>query len=220
MKAAVERSADDVVGLLDPGRQSLPDRRRGIQSDLRRHSRSLAGHGYIEEWGMSQFVRDTKIAMIYEGTNGIQALDLVGRKLMAEGGRYWQSFFAEIDEWCGDHKGTSDVLDGYIDIVLKTKAELMEGVQWLGANGMANPDNAGAASHDFLHIFGLTAIGYMWLMMTKEALAKADDNDPHYKNKLITARYWFDRIMPDSSAHLVKLKTGADNIMDLPAEAF
>ncbi|MEM9421494.1 MAG: acyl-CoA dehydrogenase C-terminal domain-containing protein, partial [Pseudomonadota bacterium] len=180
----------------------------------------FGGSGYCEEWGMSQFLRDTKIAMIYEGTNGIQALDLVGRKLMAEGGRYWQTFMAEIDQWASDNKGTSDTLDGYIDQMLAVKDEVMDGIQWLGANGMANPDNAGAGSHDFLHLFGLMTYSYMWVMMVKEAEAKVGDSDPFYGNKLITAKYFFERILPESSLHLTKVKAGAETVMALPADAF
>ncbi|MEM7740479.1 MAG: acyl-CoA dehydrogenase C-terminal domain-containing protein [Pseudomonadota bacterium] len=180
----------------------------------------FGGSGFTEEWGMSQFVRDVRIALIYEGTNGIQALDLVGRKLMAEGGRYWQTFFKEIDDWGADNKGQSDALDSYIDQLGGTKKELEEATQWLAQNAMANFDNAAAGSHDYLHMFGLVAIGYMWLLMTKEALECEGDNDPFYKNKLITARYFFERVLPESSVHLAKLKTGADSMMALDAEAF
>jgi hypothetical protein len=180
----------------------------------------FGGSGYCEEWGMSQFVRDVRIAMIYEGTNGIQALDLVGRKLMAEGGRYWQTFFKEIDDWCAENKGQNDDLDAYIDSVLRAKGELQEATQWLGMNAMKNFDMAGAASHDYLHLFGLVALGYMWLMMSKEAIDKAGDDDPFYKNKLITARYFFERVIVESSMHLAKVKTGTSAMMDLDAEAF
>ncbi len=180
----------------------------------------FGGSGYCEEWGMSQFVRDVRIAMIYEGTNGIQALDLVGRKLMAEGGRYWQTFFAEIDAWCEENKGVSDDLDAHIEKLLSAKGELVEATQWMGMNAMANFDNAGAASHDYLHLFGLVALGYMWAMMAKEAEAHKDEDDPFYANKLITARYFFERVLPETTAHLAKLKTGADTMMALPAEAF
>ncbi|MEE4209287.1 MAG: acyl-CoA dehydrogenase C-terminal domain-containing protein [Parvularcula sp.] len=180
----------------------------------------FGGSGYCEEWGMSQFVRDVRIAMIYEGTNGIQALDLVGRKLMAEGGRYWQTFFKEIDDWCSDNKGQSDDLDRYIEGVQAAKKELEEATQWLGMNAMKDFNQAGAASHDFLHLFGLVAIGYMWLMMTKEALDRQSDADPFYKNKLITARYFFERVLIESSMHLAKVKTGTSSMMDLEAEAF
>ncbi|MBB4658228.1 acyl-CoA dehydrogenase C-terminal domain-containing protein [Parvularcula dongshanensis] len=180
----------------------------------------FGGSGYVEEWGMSQFVRDCRIAMIYEGTNGIQALDLVGRKLMAEGGRYWQTFFAELDEWCADNKGVSEELDGHIEKLLEAKGELLEATQWLGMNAMANFDHAGAASHDYLHLFGLVALAYMWALMAKEAEDRKGEDDPFYKNKLVTARYFFERVLPETSAHLAKVKTGSDAMMALPAEAF
>ncbi|NNU15543.1 acyl-CoA dehydrogenase [Parvularcula sp. ZS-1/3] len=180
----------------------------------------FGGSGYCEEWGMSQFVRDVRIALIYEGTNGIQALDLVGRKLMAEGGRYWQTFFKEIDDWCAENKGQNDDLDAYIEKLLAAKGELTEATQWLGMNAMKDFDQAGAASNDYLHLFGLVAIGYMWLMMTKEALDRAGDSDPFYKNKLITAKYFFDRVIVESSMHLAKVKTGTSTMMELEAEAF
>ena len=215
---ATRQRADDYMALLTPIIKAYQTH-KGYQG-TNDAMQVFGGSGYVEEWGMSQFVRDTKIAMIYEGTNGIQALDLVGRKLMANGGRSWQSFFGEIDEWCADNKGSSDALDGYIDQVLAAKAETMEGIQWLGANGMANPDNAGAASHDFLHLFGLTAYGYMWLMMVKEAQDHDGDTDPYYANKLITAQYFFERMLPETSLHLTKVKVGADSIMALTADAF
>ena len=180
----------------------------------------LGGSGYCEEWGMSQFVRDARISMIYEGTNGIQALDLVGRKLMADGGKYWQAFFAEIDEWCGDNRGQSDALDAHIDALLAAKGQLVEATQWMGANAMQNFDNAGAGSHDYLQLFGLVALGYMWVMMAKEAVEREGSDDPFYANKLITARYFFERVLPDADSHLAKIKTGADTMMALPAEAF
>ena len=180
----------------------------------------FGGSGYVEEWGMSQFVRDTKIAMIYEGTNGIQALDLVGRKLMADGGRSWQTFLKEVDEWGADNKGVSQALDGYIDQMQGVKGELQEAIQWLAANGMQNPDNAGAGAHDFLHLFGLLAMAYMWGMMVKTAEEKKGSGDPHYDNKLITAQYFFSRLLPQSSVHLARVKAGAEPMMGLPAEAF
>ncbi|GGY36339.1 acyl-CoA dehydrogenase C-terminal domain-containing protein [Parvularcula lutaonensis] len=180
----------------------------------------FGGSGYCEEWGMSQFVRDVRIALIYEGTNGIQALDLVGRKLMAEGGRYWQTFFKEIDDWCAENKGQNDELDAYIEKLLTAKGELTEATQWLGMNAMQDFEQAAAASTDYLHLFGIVALGYMWVMMTKEALAHAEDSDPFYKNKLITAKYFFDRVIVEGAMHLAKVKTGTSSMMDLDAEAF
>ena len=90
----------------------------------------------------------------------------------------------------------------------------------MGMNAMANPDNAGASSHDYLHIFGLTSLAYMWGMMAKEALPKKDDSDPFYKNKLMTGQYFVERLLPDASAHLAKLKAGASSMMAMEAEAF
>ena len=215
---ATKQKSSDFMALLTPVIKAyLTDKgSKGANDSLQ----VFGGSGFTEEWGMSQFVRDVRIALIYEGTNGVQALDLVGRKLMAEGGRYWQTFFAEIDQWSADNKGQSDVLDGYIDQLGASKKELEEATQWLAQNAMSNFDNAAAGSHDYLHMFGLVAIGYMWLMMTKEALEREGDSDPFYKNKLITARYFFERVLPESSAHLAKLKTGAESMMALDAEAF
>jgi alkylation response protein AidB-like acyl-CoA dehydrogenase len=215
---ADRQKSNDYMALLTPVIKAyLTDKgSKGANDSLQ----VFGGSGYCEEWGMSQFVRDVRIAMIYEGTNGIQALDLVGRKLMAEGGRYWQTFFGEIDQWCADNKGQSDELDAYIEKLLSAKGELMEATQWLGANAMANFDNAGAASTDYLHLFGIVALGYMWAMMAKEAQEHASDEDPFYKNKLITAKYFFDRVIVESSVHLAKVKTGTSSMMELDAEAF
>ena len=179
----------------------------------------LAVPAIVEEWGMSQFVRDVRISLIYEGTNGIQALDLVGRKLMADGGRAWQTWFAEIDQWIEDNQGNED-LTLWIDGLRDTKALLVEGTQWMGANAMSNFDNAGAGSHDYLHLFGLTAFAWMWAMMAKEALEKKDSGDPYYANKLITGRYFVERMLPEAPAHLAKMKTGAESMMALDAANF
>jgi hypothetical protein len=215
---ADRQKSNDYMALLTPVIKAyLTDKgTKGANDSLQ----VFGGSGYCEEWGMSQFVRDVRIAMIYEGTNGIQALDLVGRKLMAEGGRYWQTFFAEIDEWCEENKGTNHELDAYIEKLLASKAELTEATQWLGMNAMKDFDQAGAASTDYLHLFGIVALGYMWVMMAKEAIDREGDADPFYKNKLITAKYFFDRVIVESSMHLAKVKTGTSSMMELDAEAF
>ncbi|MGV6800989.1 MAG: acyl-CoA dehydrogenase C-terminal domain-containing protein [bacterium] len=179
----------------------------------------FGGSGYCEEWGMSQLYRDARISMIYEGTNGIQALDLVGRKLMADGGRAWQTYFADIDQAVADNEG-NDELKPFVDGLRNTKALLMEATQWLGANAMANFDNAGAGAHDYMNLFGLTALAHMWLLMAKEAVAHKDSDDPYYASKLITGKYFVERLLPEASAHLAKLKTGADTMMALQADAF
>jgi hypothetical protein len=180
------------------------------------------GHGYIEEHGLSQFVRDARITQIYEGANGIQALDLVGRKLAANGGRALFSFLNEMEEFAHAHENEEEMAP-FVEGLKSAKAQLQDGAQWLMQNGMSNFDNAGAASHDFLNLFGVSSLTYMWAMMAKAAIeAKKNGGgaDPYYDTKLATGRYFIARILPEGGAHLAKLKSGADLLMALPAEAF
>ncbi len=216
---AQRTKAKDYMGLLTPVVKAyLTDRGFHVASlGMQVHG----GSGYTEHYAASQYLRDARITMIYEGTNGIQALDLVGRKLAANGGRGIMSWFAELDAFVGDNQGT-DAIKPFVDAVASTKAKLQEATMWLMQNGMQNPDNAGAASTDYLHLFGINALSYMWALMAKAAQARIDasDSDPFYANKLATGRYFVERVVPDADAHLAKLKTGADVLMALPAEAF
>jgi len=227
LQADLQRSADeaqrskaqDYMGLLTPVV-------KGYLTDRGFHVASLAmqvhgGSGYTEHFPASQSLRDARITMIYEGTNGIQALDLVGRKLAAQGGRGIMTWFAELDAFVAENQATNGI-KAYVDAVAATKAKLQEATMWLMQNGMANPDNAGAASTDYLQLFGVTALTYMWALMAKAAQAKIDagDADPFYVTKLQTGRYFLERIVPDAEAHLTKLKTGAEVLMAMPAEAF
>ncbi|KAK0339948.1 hypothetical protein LTR94_032506, partial [Friedmanniomyces endolithicus] len=149
------------------------------------------GSGYTEHFMASQYLRDARITMIYEGTNGIQALDLVGRKLPANGGRAIMTWFGEIDAFVSDN-AADETIKPFIDGLADAKTKLQEGTMWLMQNGMANPDNAGAASTDYLNIFGLTALAYMWAQMAKTAQAQieAGSSDPYYAVKLQTGRYF------------------------------
>ncbi|WP_084420480.1 acyl-CoA dehydrogenase C-terminal domain-containing protein [Henriciella litoralis] len=176
------------------------------------------GTGFTTEQGVEQYVRDVRITLIYEGTNGIQALDLVGRKLAANGGRAIFTFFAEMDDFIGEHEGNGDMAS-YIEGLKSAKAQLQEGTTWLMQNGMSDFNNAGAASTDYLQLFGLTALGYMWAKMAKVSLEKKG-SDPFYDDKLTTARYYFSRVLPETGAHLAKLKTGAEPLMTLAADRF
>jgi alkylation response protein AidB-like acyl-CoA dehydrogenase len=214
---AVREKADDYMALLTPVLKGyLTD--KGFDYAVQMQQ-VFGGHGYVEEWGMSQFVRDSRIAMIYEGANGIQALDLVGRKLAANGGRAIFSFFKEIDEFVGEHSDNKEMAP-FIEGLKSAKAQLQDGTTWLMQNGMSNFDNAGAASTDYLHLFGLTAFAYMWAIMAKAALAAKDGDKPFYETKLKTGRYFVDRMLPDAGAHLAKMKAGAGSMMALEAEAF
>ncbi len=216
----VREKADDYMALMTPVIKSfLTD--NGYRNATNAQQ-VFGGHGYIEEQGMSQFVRDARIAMIYEGANGIQALDLVGRKLGANSGRGIFSFFNEIDEFSHANEDNA-ALKPFVEGLKTAKAQLQDGATWLMQNGLSNFDNAGAASHDFLDLFGVTALTYMWALMAKAALtAKADGQapDPFYDAKLATGRYFLARMLPEAGAHLAKLKSGAEPVMALAAEAF
>ncbi|PQA89165.1 acyl-CoA dehydrogenase C-terminal domain-containing protein [Hyphococcus luteus] len=214
---ATRQKADDYMGLMTPVLKSyLTDRGYWHATNAQQ---VLGGHGYIQEWGMEQFVRDARIAMIYEGANGIQALDLVGRKLPKDGGRAVMTFFAEIDEFVKDHEGDED-MKPYVEGLAAVKADMVEATQWFMANAMQNPNNAGASSMDYLGLTALTCLAYAWAMSAKAALEKKDSSDDFYKNKLMTAKYFVDRVLPERSAHLAKIKSGSEAMMALPAEAF
>ncbi|WP_339335219.1 acyl-CoA dehydrogenase C-terminal domain-containing protein [uncultured Maricaulis sp.] len=187
-----------------------------VSSGLQIHG----GSGFTEEWGASQLLRDARITLIYEGTNGIQALDLVGRKLAMNGMRPITSFFAELDAFVAE--GGNDETQPFINAVAETKGKLKTATDWLMNNALKNFDHAGAGSHDYLSLMGLTCLTYMWAKMAKVASAKvaAGDSDPIYANKLATGRYFLDRWVPEAAMHLAKVEAGADSMMALEAEAF
>ncbi len=218
---ADRQAADDHLGLMTPIIKGvLTD--KGFDHAVMAQQ-VFGGHGYIEEHGMSQFVRDARIAMIYEGANGIQALDLVGRKLGLNGGRAVQAFFKEVGEFCETNR-SDEKMAPYTKALKKGLNDLQAATMWLVQNGMSNPDNAGAASTDYMHLFGLVALGYMWAQMAKTAQAKlaegANGAASFYETKLVTGRYFMERIMPETSAHLARISTGSETLMKLPAEAF
>lgn len=215
------QTADDLLGLMTPVL-------KGVLTDKGFEHAAMAqqlfgGHGYIEEHGMSQFVRDARIAMIYEGANGIQALDLVGRKLALNGGRAVQTFFKEVGDFCEENRA-DEKMAPFTKSLKKGLNDLQAATMWLMQNGMKNPDNAGAASTDYMHLFGLVALGYMWAQMVKAAQAKlsegANGSAAFYETKLVTARYFMERVMPETATHLARLSSGAETMMALPAEAF
>ncbi len=145
----------------------------------------------------------------------------MGRKLAADGGRAVMSFFAEIDGFVEANQA-DESLKPFTEGLAGAKTKLQDATMWLMQNGLMNPDNAGAASTDYMHLFGLTALSYMWALIAKAANAKiaAGDSDPFYANKLVIGRYFNQRILPEADGHLAKLKTGSELMMALPAEAF
>ena len=218
--AAERQNADDLLGLATPIL-------KGVLTDKGFDHAVMAqqvygGHGYIEEWGMSQYVRDARIAMIYEGANGIQALDLVGRKLALNGGRAVMAMFKEIGDFCEENRA-DEAMAPFTKALKKGLNDLQASTMWFMQNAMAKPDNAGAGSTDYMHLFGLVTLGYMWAKMAKAAQAGISAGDPredYLKNKLVTAKFYMERIMPETALRKARIETGADTMMELAAEAF
>jgi alkylation response protein AidB-like acyl-CoA dehydrogenase len=213
------QAADDHMGLMTPVL-------KGVLTDTGFANTVLAqqmfgGHGYIAEHGMEQFVRDSRIAMIYEGANGIQALDLVGRKLPRDGGRAVMAFFAEVAAFAKDH-GADEAMKPFVAPLSAALGHLQQATMWLMQNAMAKPDNAGAGATDYMKLFGLVVFGYMWAKMAKVAQDKiaAGDTSAYFKTKQVTGRFFMERMLPETAVHLARIQTGSATTMELPAEAF
>jgi alkylation response protein AidB-like acyl-CoA dehydrogenase len=209
--AAERQAADDRLGLMTPVVKGvLTD--RGFDNTVAAQQ-VWGGHGYIAENGMEQFVRDARIAQIYEGANGIQALDLVGRKLPKDGGRAVTAFFKEVNDLVREHGG--DHLAAFIRPLKTGLDHLQQATMWFMANALARPDNAGAGATDYMHLFGLVALGHMWARI---AVAAADR--PERAADLIAGRAFMERAMPETALRLARITAGADTLMAMPAEAF
>ena len=207
------KSADDHMGLLTPVI-------KGVLTDSGFANAVLAqqvfgGHGYIAEHGMEQFVRDARIAQIYEGANGIQALDLVGRKLGKDGGRAILAFFNEVQTYLKE-RVNNDAMNVYLKPLGQSLGHLQQASMWFMQNAMVKPDNAGAGSYDYMHLFGLVALGYMWCRIAEAALAKL----PKANAKLVTARFFMERMLPGTATRLARIEAGAGSTMELADDAF
>jgi alkylation response protein AidB-like acyl-CoA dehydrogenase len=211
--------ADDLLGLLTPVIKGyLTD--KGFEAAVNMQQ-VFGGHGYIREWGMEQFVRDARIAQIYEGTNGIQALDLVGRKLGKDGGRAIQAFLKMVAEEAAQAKTDADLKEP-AEALERGLSDLQASTMWLMQNGMADPNHAGAAAYPYMTIMGTVCLGLMWLRMARVSAAalKNGAGDSFHDNKLATARFWAARVMPETMSLRAKIEAGADTVMALPEEAF
>jgi acyl-CoA dehydrogenase len=213
--------AEDHMGLITPII-------KGVCTDFGLSNAVMAqqiwgGHGYIADNGMEQFVRDVRITQIYEGANGVQAADLIGRKIVWNDGRALASFIAEVES---DLKSQESIqgLAQYVKAMRDSLGHLVAATQWINKNRKENPENAGAASYDYMHLFGLVAMGYMWCRMVQAAQAKLAAagavSDPYLNAKLITGRFFVERLLPETAVRLARIKAGADSTMALPAEAF
>ena len=215
---AEREAAEDLVALMTPVLKSaftdggFDSANLGVQI--------MGGHGYIRENGMEQLVRDSRIAQIYEGANGIQALDLVGRKLPMHTGRLLRRFFHPVDRFIAENKDTAE-LQEFVLPLAKAFGKLQQATLLVAQRGMANPDEAGAAASDYLKLFALTAFAFMWARAAKVSLPKqAGDEAGFYKGKLATARFFMSRILPQTSSLLTVISAGAKPLMTLEAEAF
>jgi len=182
------------------------------------------GHGYIEEWGMSQYTRDARIAMIYEGANGVQALDLVGRKLAQDGGKHVMAFFDLVKSFCKENAGADEAFDrDFIEPLKTASKDLQAAGMYFMQNGMKNPNNALSGSYDFMHMFGHVCLGLMWARMAKAAnaaLAGGASDAAFYETKVMTGRYYMARRLPATALHLRRIESGADTVMGLDAANF
>ena len=217
---AERQNADDLLGLITPVIKGyLTD--KGFQAAIYAQQ-VLGGHGYIREHGLEQFVRDARITQIYEGTNGIQAMDLVGRKLPKDGGRAVRSFFELVGRDIAEAKAAGDPA-GVAAALEPALEDLQAASMWLARNGMADPDNAGAGAYPYMDLMGLVSLGWMWLKMASAsagALREGAEDKPFHENKLVTARFYAERELPLSNALRRKVEAGAETLMKIPAEAF
>ena len=181
------------------------------------------GHGYIEEWGMSQYARDARIAMIYEGANGIQALDLVGRKLALDGGKHVMAFFEMIKTFIKENEANAALHKDFLVPLKAASKDLQAAGMYFMQNGMKNPNNALSGSYDFMHMMGHVCLGLMWARMAKaamEALEAGASDTEFYATKIATGRYYMARQLPATAMHLARINTGADTVMALKAAHF
>jgi alkylation response protein AidB-like acyl-CoA dehydrogenase len=214
----MREEAEDFIGLMTPIVKAMLTDNAFTVANL--GVQVFGGHGYIREWGMEQLVRDARITMLYEGANGIQALDLVGRKMPMHNGRLLRRFFHPVDAWLKE-KMTRPELQEFVPPVMKAFGRLQQVTALVAQKGMADPDEAGAAASEYLRAFGLVAMGYLWARIAEVALAKlAGEEALFYKAKLATARFYIARLLPETNALFANIAAGAKPLMELEAEAF
>ena len=216
-----DADAEGLVSLLTPVM-------KGFLTDMGFESTVLAqqvygGHGYVEEWGMSQYVRDARITMIYEGANGVQSLDLVGRKLPSDGGKHAMAFFELVKSFIKENEGDEELKADFLDPLKEASKRLQSAGMFFMEHGMSNPNAALSGSYDFMHLFGHVCLGLMWARSAKAAkaaLAGGASDKAFYEAKIATGRYYMARRLPATAMHLARIESGADPVMALEAEQF
>ena len=217
-----DTEAEGLIGLLTPVIKGfLTD--KGFDMTIQAQQ-IYGGHGYIEEWGMSQFPRDARIAMIYEGANGIQALDLVGRKLPQNQGKNMMAFFTILKTYFTENKNKSDEFDKIFLEPMKSATDDLEGaVIYFMDKGIKNPNEALAGSYDFMHLFGYVCLGLMWCKIaqaSREAINLSSDHDEFHQSKISTGQYFMERQLPFTSLHLARIRAGSNTVMKLSSSNF
>ena len=217
-----DTKAEGLIGLLTPVIKGfLTD--KGFDMTIQAQQ-IYGGHGYIEEWGMSQFARDARIAMIYEGANGIQALDLVGRKLPQNQGKNMMAFFTILKTYLTENQNKSDEFDKVFLEPMKSATDDLEGaVLYFMDKGIKNPNEALAGSYDFMHLFGYVCLGLMWCKIAQashEAINLSSDHDDFHQSKISTGQYFMERQLPFTRLHLARIRAGSSTVMKLSASNF
>ena len=179
----------------------------------------FGGHGYIREWGMEQFVRDARINMIYEGTNTIQALDFLGRKVIADNGAKMRKFGQLISDFV-DEEGVNEAMQEFINPLAELGEKVTKLTTELAMKAMGNPDEVGAAATDYLRVCGHLVFAYLWARMAKIALARQDSGDPFYVAKLHTARFYFAKLLPETAGLMRSVRAGMAPLMAMDEALF
>jgi len=216
-EAAAREAAEDRLGLLTPVIKGVFTD-RGFQNTIAAQQ-VFGGSGYIAETGIEQFVRDARITMIYEGTNGIQALDLVGRKLPKDGGRAITEFFQDVGDLLKEYDG-DDALAPFVAPLKGGLDDLQQATVWFMANAFGNPDQAAAGATDYMHLFGLVALGEMWVRIAAAIVAKGEAAPAALRADIAFGRVFMERVMPETALRLARITAGADTLMAMPADAF
>jgi len=216
-----DAEAEETVSLLTPVIKGfLTD--KGFETTVLAQQ-TLGGSGFTREWGLEQFVRDARITTIYEGTNGIQSLDLVGRKLPKDGGRAMMAFFERVKTFLKENAEDETLADGFLEPLKAASKDLQAAAMYFMQNGMKNPNNALAGSYDFMHLFGHVCLGLMWAHMAKAAgaaLARGEGDPDFLRAKIATGRYYMARQLPATGLHLARIESGAEPVMALDAANF
>src|SRR5690554_4375377 len=214
------KEADELLGFLTPIAKAFLTEAGYEAANL--GVQVFGGHGYIAEWGMEQIVRDTKIACIYEGTTGIQALDLLGRKVLMTQGASLRNFTKIVHKFCQAEEGNEE-LAHLIAPLAELNKEWGDLAMKVGMAAMKNREEVGSSSVDYLMYSGYVVLAYLWARMAKvsqDALAAGTDEEAFYKAKLTTAKFYFARVLPRTKGHAASMVAGADSVMDLAEEDF